>query len=321
MLDLLLAASLTQVALPAGADLDADGLDDGIEQRLLEHFRPTFVLSAGECDEAPARFEPGAAHPTVVARDGTIYGQATPVRIGTGERTGAGFIVELKYFHLWSHDCGRAGHALDAEHVSALVDAAGAPGDWRAVYWYAGAHENTVCDASSGARAATLRAETVGPFVYVSRGKHASYLDPSHCPWGCGGDSCAFAAPSPAADLINVGEARRPLNGAAWIASSRWPLASKLGSDFEPGTRARLDRTSSGVVGLMRHLQTTQAPLLAGDTAIDALDAAADAAVTAVEAAGTALDATGGALESTASAVGQALRKTASGVARFLRLK
>jgi hypothetical protein len=215
--------------------------------------------------------------------------------------------VELKYFHLWARDCGRAGHALDAEHVSALVAATGED-DWRALYWYAGAHEDTVCDASSGARAETLRAESVGPFVYVSRAKHASYLDPAHCPWGCGGDACAFAQPALAADLINLGEPGHPLNGAAWIASKRWPLAAKLGSDFAPGTRARLDRARpGGVVALMGHLQPTQAPLLAADTTVDALAMTADA--------------TGRALGTTAVATGSALKKTASGVARFLRLK
>jgi hypothetical protein len=348
MTELLVVLALTRIPPISSVDLDRDGLEDGLEQRLLERFRPTFVLSEDECDEAPARFEPGAVHPIAVARDGTIYGQATPRAIravradgGPADRLSRGHgksaeaprakaeagpdesgrVVELKYFHLWANDCGRAGHALDAEHVSALVIAAGAADDWRALFWYAGAHEDTVCDASSGARADTLRSRSVGPYVYVSRGKHASYLDPAHCAWGCGGDSCAFDRPLPLGPLINVGETNRPLNGATWIESKRWPLAAKLGSDFEPGTRARLDRAGGGVVGLMRHLQPTQAPLLAGDTAIDALHAAADATGTALDAAGGALVATGEALGSTASAVGSALKKTGSGVARFLRLK
>ena len=64
------------------------------------------------------------------------------------------------------------------------------PEEWEAAYWYAAAHEGTVCDASSGAAAAAVRATTAGPYVYVSRGKHASYLNRGHCKWGCGSDRC-----------------------------------------------------------------------------------------------------------------------------------
>jgi hypothetical protein len=346
-------------------DLDRDGLDDILEQALLERFRPTFVLSVGECDGSPARFEAGTAHPVPVARDGTTYGQATPVGLVGPAEAGhadgpakagpytdgpptAGRYVELHYYHLWARDCGRAGHALDAEHVSALVahaeplapvsegEAARDPHtaqQWTAFYWYAAAHEDTVCDASSGARASAVRAETVGPYVYVSRGKHASYLNPAHCRWGCGGDACALGAPVPHGLLINIGERDRPLNGATWAQSNRWPLAFKFASDFDPVVRARLDRAGpSGIVALMRRLQTAQTPLLAGDTAIDAVGTAAAATSEALEATGEALDATGSALEATATAtgnavqqtagaVGTALKRTASGIARFLRLK
>jgi hypothetical protein len=155
-------------ALPAAAqDLDRDGLADSLEQALLERFLPTLVLSAGECDERPASMVPGSADPVVAARDGTIYGHVAP-RGGASGRAE----IELKYFHLWARDCGRPQHALDVERVSALLHAPGldAPVDvWQAAYWYAAAHEGTVCDASSGATGTTLRASASGPFVYVSR--------------------------------------------------------------------------------------------------------------------------------------------------------
>ena len=93
-------------------DLDRDGLGDSFEQALLARFIPTFYVSAGECDGLPAAFSPGTVHPTVAARNGTIHGRAFPAANGR---------VELQYFHLWARDCGRGGHALDAEHVSALI--------------------------------------------------------------------------------------------------------------------------------------------------------------------------------------------------------
>ena len=164
------------VAAPASVeDSDRDSLSDDFEQALLVQFAPAFQISAGDCAEAPAEFLPGSRKPQVVARNGTIYGQVS--------KATAGFL-EIHYYHLWSRDCGRLGHALDAEHVSALIRAS----DYKAVYWFAAAHQETVCDASSAAPAATLDAEDHGPTVWISRGKHASFLSLESCSRGCGGD-------------------------------------------------------------------------------------------------------------------------------------
>lgn len=85
------------------------------------------------------------------------------------------------------------GHPLDAEHVSALVEStslSSAADQWTVRLWYAAAHEDTICDASSDARASSLDAERGGPRIFVSRGKHASYLTRGQCKWGCGVDAC-----------------------------------------------------------------------------------------------------------------------------------
>ena len=204
-------------------DLDHDGLEDAFEQALLERFIPTFYVSAGECDGLPAAFAPGTADPAVAARNGTIHGRAFPAANGR---------VELQYFHLWARDCGRGGHALDAEHVSALIEPL-PDGSWAATLWYAAAHEDTFCDHSTGARATTLGAVSAGPRVYISRGKHASYLDQGHCARGCGTDACPMGQPLAVAALVNIGEPGAPLNGATWLASARWPLGNKLQTDFD----------------------------------------------------------------------------------------
>ena len=284
----LVAAALLLLWVPAAAaqDLDRDGLDDPIEQALLERFIPTFVLSAGECDGLPASFASGTEHPMLAASNGTIHGRAFPA---------AGGAIELQYFHLWARDCGRGGHALDAEHVSALIEPQ-PDGSWAARLWYAAAHEDTICDQSSGARASTLDAESAGPIVYISRGKHASYLTPAQCRWGCGSDACPLGQPLRVAALVNIGEPGVPLNGATWVASARWPLGAKLQSDFDPAVKARLDRPAvAHVISLMRHRRAPLAPVLAGDTALDGLAHAG-------------------------SATTSALKHSASGVARLLRL-
>src|SRR5258705_13646824 len=108
-------------------------------------------------------------------RDGTIYGQVTP-----GERVKSGDAeVEIHFYDLWSEDCGRMGHPLDAEHVSVLVRAKtmdSAAEDWRAVYWFAAAHEATMCDARQVAAGRGLDAGRQGATVRLSGGKHGAFL-------------------------------------------------------------------------------------------------------------------------------------------------
>jgi hypothetical protein len=121
-------------------DSDHDGLADGVEQSLLEQFQPQFLISGHDCSGKPAEFAPLLKNPVAAADDGVIYGQVFPSPARAGE-------VELHYYDLWRTDCGQAGHVLDAEHVSALVSR-DESGSWKARYWYAAAHEDTLCDAT-----------------------------------------------------------------------------------------------------------------------------------------------------------------------------
>ena len=47
---------LLAVASLHAADLNRDGLDDALEQRLSAAVLPVFLVSGGECDVAPAEF-------------------------------------------------------------------------------------------------------------------------------------------------------------------------------------------------------------------------------------------------------------------------
>ncbi len=286
----------------AGADADGDGLDDGWEQSMIEHFAPRLILSQGECDLMPARFAPDEPEPRVLERDGTLYAKLTP---WTGE---PGAWVEIHYYHLWSRDCGRLAHPLDVERVSVLLKGPSLhapPSEWRAVYWFAAAHEDTVCDASHGAAAAFLKAETHGATVYVSLGKHASYLAQGRCKWGCGGDRCppqkqALQPPR----FINVGEAGAPLNGAIWTASRAWPMKDKMASDFPPAVMARLTgrnkaRISSGIVPL-------QSVVLGGEHTLRGLETAGQH--------------TDNSLQKAAESTGSAIKKSFKATGRFLGL-
>jgi hypothetical protein len=256
-------------------DTDRDGLPDNLEQQLLEKFRPTLMVSSDECDVAPAEFRPDRKSPAVLHKNGTIYGQAFLATAGAKDAVQ----VELHYYHLWSRDCGRLNHPLDAEHVSALVQGTNLtslPETWRATYWYAAAHQETLCDASSAAKAAALKAEQNGPVVWISNGKHASFFDQQDCEHGCGGDRCRKMQELERAALINIGEKDAPMNGASWVGSPTWLLSQKMKPDFTPALVTQIETLSQqsdiasvstvpgSIRGIIRVSNTTTSGLATG---------------------------------------------------------
>jgi hypothetical protein len=222
-------------------DSDQDGLSDALEQALLIQFAPTFMVGRQDCAGIPAEFAPNIETPTVEAENGTIYGQVFPVKsLGGGLPA-----VEIHFYHLWKLDCGPHGHALDTEHVAVLVSGSDRNVDsatWKAVYWYAAAHENTVCDVSQIARASTVQGEENGARVWISPGKHASYLSEKLCQGGCGADKCVDMVALRPGKIVNLGEVGHPMNGSVFIASSEWPLTAKMSAtNFPPEPIARLN--------------------------------------------------------------------------------
>ena len=223
-------------------DSDHDGMSDALEQALLVQFAPTFMVARHDCSEIPAEFAPNLKTPTVKAENGTIYGQVFPAKSSSDDLPTA----EIHYYHLWKRDCGPHGHPLDAEHVAVLVSASDRDLDsakWKAIYWYAAAHENTVCDVSQITRASTIHTEENGAKVWISPGKHASYLNETLCQAGCGADKCVDMVALPPGRIINLGEPGHPMNSSVFIASSEWPLMDKMSNtNFPPEPIARLNQ-------------------------------------------------------------------------------
>jgi hypothetical protein len=212
-------------------DSDHDGLSEGGGCAAVP-IRTALMVSDDDSFPAPGRVR-CSIRP--VERRTEIYGQAFP-------REGHAGQVELHYYHLWRRDCGTLSHDLDAEHVSGLV-ARDDESKWKALYWYAAAHEGTVCDASQIARAAAVDGELHGPVVWISRGKHASFLNEAICAHGCGGDKCRAMAPLSSAAPVNLGERSSAMNGATWAGSAQWPLADKMSrNDVTDARIARVDR-------------------------------------------------------------------------------
>ncbi len=296
MMPLILAAAA--IALGSGlGDGDNDGIADELEQRLLIRFQPRFLVSAGDCATAPAEFVPGIASPTVKAANGTIYGQAFPTAGG----------IELHYYHLWSRDCGRRGHPLDAEHVSVLLKHKG-QSDFQARYWYAAAHEDTLCDVSSAARAEDLKAVEDRPEIWISRGKHASFLRYDLCGGGCGAERCDRPKALAVARIVNIGEHGAPLNGAAWVASSAWPLAAKMESDFSPEVIDAIERAPAGGVIVANRTGGVQRTVSAGNISLDKTAAGTSRAA----------DRTSGAVGAGRQHAGDAVSRSAGAVRRSL---
>jgi hypothetical protein len=299
-----------EAANGAVLDSDHDGLSDAQEQALLLQFAPRFMISRNDCSSQPAEFEPSVLKPVVAAENSTIYGQAFP-RPGHAEQ------VELHYYDLWRRDCGQRGHDLDAEHVSALLSRDEA-GVWKALYWYASAHEDTLCDASQIAHAAILDAELKGPEVWVSSGKHAAFLSQRICARGCGADRCDEMERLSISNLINLGEPSREMNGASWALSPEWPLAAKLRrSDFSEVRTQRLDRVSqTDIAWVNPGKRPAQAAILQGNNTVAGVGTGLQATDTALTVANSD---TGEALHSASGNTGNALARAYRNVKKALR--
>jgi len=306
-----LASSSAQTAATESTlDSDHDGLADSLEQSLLEQFRPRFIISQADCSIRPAEFTPLEKKPVVAADDGVIYGQVFP---SPGRRDQ----LELHYYDLWRKDCGQAGHELDAEHVSVLV-VRDDRGSWKARYWYAAAHENTVCDASQIARAKGLDAESHGPEIWVSAGKHGAFLSQRACRFGCGADDCDGKEPLENSRVVNLGELSAPMNGATWVSSKGWPLEQKMGrSDFDEALTTRLQALPADDIAWANPgKRPAQAVILGGDAALGGAATGLRATDSALTVADTN---TSGALDKASRKTGNALVRSYRGVKKALK--
>jgi hypothetical protein len=298
--------------LATPADTDADGLSDVLEQQLLDQFAPKFMVARNDCSGVPAEFVRNLSVPTVQVEDGTIYGQAFPAKAAAGPTQS----IELHYYHLWRKDCGEHGHPLDTEHVAVLVEASQSDvmgASWKAVYWYAAAHEQTVCDVSQISRASTLGAEDKGAVVWISPGKHASYFDPRLCNRGCGADRCEEMVPLHSGGVVNLGEPGHLMNASLFASSSAWPLASKMEhTNFPAEPIGRLERLPATEIAWFRAGRHPAQGVVAISSSTE--DAIAKGASKTGTALGTANDSTSDAIsvarDSTGGALGTSYRKT-----------
>jgi hypothetical protein len=300
-------------------DTDADGLSDALEQRLLVQFAPDFMIGRHDCAGFPAEFKTDSLAPLVREENGTIYGQVSLLNTGSGGNA----VIEIHYYHLWSKDCGPHGHPLDTEHAAVLVRASSADletATWKASYWYAAAHENTVCDVSQIARASTLGAEDHGAKVWISPGKHASYLSETLCHAGCGADRCELMTSLKTTNLINLGEPGRPMHGAVFVGSPEWPLEAKMtGTNFPAEALARLDRLAMPDIAWANPGRHPAQGVIADSSSVE--EALAESGHNTTAAVSGASVSTGNALQKSARNTKHVLGKSARSVGRALGIK
>jgi hypothetical protein len=200
--------------------------------------------------------------------------------------------------------------------------------DWRAVYWFAAAHEATVCDASQLAAAKALDAERQGATVWLSAGKHGAFLSETICRQGCGGDRCTEMAPLVVARVINLGEPGVAMHGAVWVGSAAWPLAAKMQSDFLAAAIATVEQGRGVPIEMNGAHGSVKSTIYVANTVASGLGTGGANTGNALNAAGmntgAALDEADTKTESTlsksAKVTGEALKKSTKVVGRFLHL-
>ncbi len=166
--------------------------------------------------------------------------------------------------------------------------------------------ENTICDASHAARSSFVNAEHQGPRVWISAGKHVSFLGLELYHGGCSGDNCAGMRVMTVTAIIDIGERAAPMNGAVWIESPAWPSAAKMQTDFTETVLRKLNTAEGpGIIAVNEAQAPVNAVVHAGSAGVGALS--------------TADQKTDGALSAAASATGKSLERSKRSVGNSLK--
>ncbi len=223
---LLSLAGLIASLAACAADRDGDGLDDDVEDALLQRYAPLVLLHPSEAalpgstdwllaraDLEPApgpprrvlaasivgvfasRAQPvedpaARLHPAAAAHAGSPDARDWVVYGHAYPAAGGGVLLQYWFFYPFNYAYGLFDHEGDWEHVTVSLDAGLRP---------EGAHYARHHDSHPGIfyRWSALSREGDHPVVLAARGTHASYTSPGDAPfWE---RVCATAAPSRAA--------------------------------------------------------------------------------------------------------------------------
>ena len=187
-------AGTPDAGVDAGVDLDEDGLDDAFEEALARGSFP--YLSLAPDDGCPLGVIVYRVHPH--PDDPTL--------------------VHLFFAHLYERDCGLTGHVGDNEDFGMTVDPSLPPPLGIKTMKSIG-HEGTICQqvtqcGSCGGLTACELTDAGQPVMYLSKGKHAGYVEKARCnPVTACLDTCAFNLVPRVPPMVNAGEPGHPLVG------------------------------------------------------------------------------------------------------------
>jgi hypothetical protein len=178
--------------VPVGIDVDRDGLDDVLENRVARDYLP--FLANHPDDECP------------------LSGIVFRARPHPDDAT----LINVIYSRLYEKDCGLTAHVGDNEAFGTTVDPSlPAPEGLLAIV--AVSHQNTACQRTTtcgrcGDVNACELADDGRPVLFASNGKHAGAVDRER---GCGlmscFDSCEMNEVSASPPMLNAGEPEAPL--------------------------------------------------------------------------------------------------------------
>jgi hypothetical protein len=223
---------IDSVVIPNITDRDSDGMDDHLEQLLLDHFMPPVIQFSGENCPGPAL--DGSGDSNIIATRISPYPEqytwsSSPdsVQVHPVALVGPRQLVPGMYWHLpfimvhcavlYGQDCGALGHVADVEgyHFSlAYIGPDTAAGwmydtimtNWTGATIQTVGHDGTTCQQIETASYQN------GANVYSSPGKHANCLSITDCnlAFVCNG-FCAGTQTRKITYNLNVGEPWAPL--------------------------------------------------------------------------------------------------------------
>lgn len=280
-----------QVTIPSITDIDLDGLDDRLEQKLLDNFMPVIIQFSDESCPGPALDGTGDSN-LVVCHIFPLPGQYTmsavspdslkvhPVAMvgDTGLQTGMiwydpQLIVECGI--LYGKDCGLAGHTADVEGFYFSLKYTGPDSiagwmydtilsHWMGVTIQSVSHANTLCEQTETYPYKSALFPNGLDTVYVSPDKHGNYLTVQKCgsSFICN-PGCTGTPSRKNVKIVNVGEAN-----ATMVADLGTYYPAYAGED--PWTSANFLNSHSGNAGAITHVTVrTLSPLFIHAQKID----------------------------------------------------
>jgi len=226
------------VSIPSIIDNDNDGMDDVLEQKLIEKFMPSFIQFSGDNCPGPAVDGSGDTNlvvchifplPQQYARTSSldsILMKPKPIVPKRGLTVGLVWhntTILINGALLYGKDCGLNGHTADVEGFTYSLKYIGADtlGGWRhdtvMQNWRGGmiqtfSHAGTICEKIETRPYRSILNVAGNDSIYASPSKHGNYLTVSGCSSSFICDpACSGTQTKKIVKAINIGEESAPL--------------------------------------------------------------------------------------------------------------